>query len=152
MLHLYCKFAEAIEEVVMITNCISYRQDVLAFALEQYGTEPEYLWSSAPAYAVLRHRNGKWYGIVMDVPREKLGLSGQGCVDVLNVKCEPELIGAFRQRDGFLPAYHMNRSHWLTVLLDGTGDRETSVSLLDMSYDLIEKGTKKRGRLRREPK
>lgn len=131
---------------------LTYRQDVLAFALEQYGTEPEYLWSSAPEYAVLRHRNGKWYGVVMDVPRERLGLSGQGCVDVLNVKCEPELIGAFRQRDGFLPAYHMNRSHWLTVLLDGTVDRETIVSLLDMSYDLIEKRTKKRGRLRRDLK
>ena len=113
---------------------LTYRQDVLTFASEQYGTEPECLWASCPEYAVLRHRNGKWYGVVMDVLREKLGLSGKGCVDVLNVKCEPELIGAFRQRDGFLPAYHMNRSHWLTVLLDGT------------------KGTKKRGRPRREPK
>ena len=123
-----------------------YRQDVLTFASEQYGTEPEFLWASYPDYAVLRHRNGKWYGVVMDVPREKLGLSGQGCVDVLNVKCEPDMIGAFRQRDGFLPAYHMNRSHWLTV------DRETIVSLLDMSYDLIEKGTKKQGRPHRNPK
>ena len=131
---------------------VSYRQNVLNFASEQYGTEPEFLWASYPDYAVLRHRNGKWYGVVMDVPREKLGLSGQGGVDVLNVKYEPDMIGAFRQRDGFLPAYHMNRGHWLTVLLDGTVDRETIVSLLDMSYDLIEKGTKKRGRLRREPK
>ena len=131
---------------------VSYRQDVLTFASEQYSTEPEFLWISYPSYAVLRHRNGKWYGVVMDVPREKLGLSGQGCVDVLNVKCEPELIGAFRQRDGFLPTYHMNRSHWLTVLLDGTVDRETIVSLLDMSYDLIEKGTKKQGRPHRNPK
>ena len=131
---------------------LTYRQDVLAFALEQYGTEPEYLWSSAPEYAVLRHWNGKWYGVVMDVPRERLGLSGQGCVDILNVKCEPDVIGAFRQRDGFLQAYHMNRSHWLTVLLDGTVDRETIVSLLDMSYDLIEKGTKKQGRPHRNPK
>ena len=131
---------------------LTYRQDVLTFASEQYGTEPECLWASCPEYAVLRNRNGKWYGVVMDVLREKFGLSGKGCVDVLNVKCEPDLIGAFRQRDGFLPAYHMNRSHWLTVLLDGTVDRETIVSLLDMSYDLIEKRTKKRGRLRRDLK
>lgn len=133
-------------------SIVSYRQDVLTFASEQYGTEPEFLWASYPEYAVLRHRNGKWYGIVMDVPREKVGLSGKDCVDILVVKCAPDMIGAFRQRDGFLPAYHMNRSHWLTVLLDGTVDRETIVSLLDMSYDLIEKGTKKRGRPRREPK
>ena len=131
---------------------LTYRQDVLTFASEQYGTEPEFLWASYPDYAVLRHWNGKWYGVVMDVPRERLGLSGQGCVDILNVKCEPDVIGAFRQRDGFLPAYHMNRSHWLTVLLDGTVDRETIVSLLDMSYDLIEKGTKKQGRPHRNPK
>lgn len=133
-------------------SIVSYRQDVLTFASEQYGTEPEFLWASYPEYAVLRHRNGKWYGVVMDVPREKLGLSGKDCVDILVVKCAPDMIGAFRQRDGFLPAYHMNRSHWLTVLLDGTVDRETIISLLDMSCDLIEKGTKKRGRLRRDPK
>ncbi len=81
---------------------LTYRQDVLTFASEQYGTEPECLWASCPEYAVLRHRNGKWYGVVMDVLREKLGLSGQGCVDILNVKCEPDMIRAFRQRDGFL--------------------------------------------------
>lgn len=98
---------------------LTYRQDVLTFALEQYGTEPEFLWASYPDYAVLRHRNGKWYGIVMDVPREKLGLSGQGCVDVLNVKCEPDLIGAFRQRDGFFSGL----SHEPQSLADGAAGR-----------------------------
>lgn len=133
-------------------SIVSYREDVLTFASEQYGTEPEYLWSSAPEYAVLRHRNGMWYGIIMNVPQEKLGLSGKNWVDILNVKCEPDMIGSFRQRAGVLPAYHMNRTHWLTVLLDGSVDRETICLLLTMSYDLIERGTKKRKRLRRELK
>lgn len=122
---------------------ISYRQDVLDFAAKQYGTEPEYLWASAPDYAVLRHQNRKWYGLIMDVPREKLGLAGPERVDILNVKCDPHMIGSFRRRNGFLPAYHMNRSHWLTILLDGTADKETICSLLDMSYDLIGQGIKK---------
>lgn len=133
-------------------SIVSYREDVLTFALEQYGTEPEFLWASYPDYAVLRHRNGKWYGIIMNVPQEKLGLSGKDWVDILNVKCEPDMIGSFRQRAGVLPAYHMNRTHWLTVLLDGLVDRETICFLLTMSYDLIERGTKKRKRLRRELK
>lgn len=133
-------------------SIVSYRQDVLTFALEQYGTEPEFLWASYPDYAVLRHRNGKWYGIIMNVLQEKLGLSGKDWVDILNVKCEPDMIGSFRQRAGILPAYHMNRTHWLTVLLDGPVDRETICLLLTMSYDLIERGTKKRKRPCRELK
>lgn len=77
-------------------------------------------------------------------------MSGKGWVDILNVKCEPDMIGSFRQHAGVLPAYHMNRTHWLTVLLDGSVDRETICLLLTMSYDLIERGTKKRKRPRRE--
>lgn len=132
----------------MNTEVVSYRQDVLALAAEQYGIEPEYAWAAYPEYAVLRHPNGKWYGLIMDVPREKLGLAGQACVDILNVKCDPDMIGSFRQREGFLPAYHMNRTHWLTILLDGTVDKETIFSLLDMSYALISRGTRKRTKSR----
>ena len=128
---------------------ISYRQDILNFAAEQYGTEPEFLWASYPEYAVLRHRTGKWYAVIMDVPREKLGLPGSERVDILDVTCEADMIGSFRQREGFLPAYHMNKSRWLTILLDGTVDKETIFSLLDMSYDLIEQKTRKKGRVKR---
>ena len=33
----------------------SYRNDILKFTMEQYGTEPDYPWISLPNYAVLRH-------------------------------------------------------------------------------------------------
>ena len=128
---------------------ISYRQDILKYAAEQYGTEPEFLWASYPEYAVLRHRTGKWYAVIMDVPREKLGLPGSERVDILDVKCEADMIGSFRQRKGFLPAYHMNKSRWLTILLDGSVDKETIFFLLDMSYDLIEKEAERKGRAKR---
>ena len=58
---------------------VSYRQDVLSCASEQYGTEPEFLWASYPDYAVLRHRNGKWYGVVMDIAAGT-GVSGRGAL------------------------------------------------------------------------
>lgn len=124
----------------------SLREDVLKFALEQYGTEPDYPWMSLPRYAVLRHLdNQKWYGVVMDVPRRKLGLSGQETVDILNVKCDPVLGGCLRREKGFLPAYHMHRGNWLTVLLDGSVDRKKIMSLLEMSFDLTaSRRTKKR--------
>lgn len=113
------------------------RENVLRYARERFGSEPEYLWVKYPGYCVLRHTNNrKWYAAVMDVPRNKLGLSGDSTVDILNVKCDPILLGSFLGTSGFLPAYHMNKSNWVSVLLDGAVPDETIVNLLDISYDL----------------
>ncbi len=88
----------------------SYRNDILKYTLEKYETIPDYPWKFFPGYAVLRHKdNKKWYGIIMDVPKEKLGLSGQKAVDVLEIKCDPVMIGSLLTKGEFLPAYHMNR-------------------------------------------
>ena len=55
------------------------RQNVFDYAKKKYGTEPDYPWSDNAA--VLRHGdNGKWYGLVMEVRRDKLGLSGGGMI------------------------------------------------------------------------
>ena len=44
--------------------------------------------------------------------------------------------------NGFYPAYHMNKSNWITVALDGSADNEKIKFLLDMSFDLTSKKTK----------
>ena len=113
----------------------SLRSDVLRYAAEQYGTRPEHLWLSLPGYEVLRHEdNRKWYALFMDVPREKLGMEGGGIADVLEVKCDPVWGGTLRQEPGILPAYHMHRENWITVLLDGTVDCKQVFFLLDQSF------------------
>ena len=61
---------------------------------------------------VLRHTdNQKWYGLIIEVGRNKLGLPGDGEVDILNVKSDPMLIGSYRTQEGFFPAYHMNKEN-----------------------------------------
>lgn len=116
---------------------VSLRGEVLRFALQRWHTQPEYLWRTAPRYAVLRHSGSrKWYGLIMDVPRERLGLAGGGVVDILDVKCDPILSGSLRKSPGFLPAYHMHHDGWLTILLDGTVELEMVCSLLCASYEL----------------
>ncbi|MCR5306092.1 MAG: MmcQ/YjbR family DNA-binding protein [Oscillospiraceae bacterium] len=113
----------------------SLRHAVLAFAAETWGTAPEYLWASTPDAAVLRHReNRKWYAILMRVGRERLGLSGSGQTDVLNVKCDPLMTGSLQLRPGILPAYHMNKQSWISILLDGTVPLTEIDGLLRMSY------------------
>ncbi|MDE7310934.1 MAG: MmcQ/YjbR family DNA-binding protein [Eubacterium sp.] len=88
-----------------------------------------------PGYAVLRHGDTrKWYALIMDVPKGRLGLSGNGSIDILNVKCDPVLSGSLRMEKGFLPAYHMHRENWITILLDGTVEKEKIFPLLEMSF------------------
>ena len=112
------------------------RQRLFDYAKEKYGVEPDYPFSTAPTYPVLRHADTrKWFAIFMDVPRARLGLAGDGSVDVVNVKCDA-MAGALRRTPGILPAYHMNREKWVTVLLDGTVPAEEICPLLDLSYSL----------------
>ena len=66
-----------------------------------FGVEPEYPWPDEPGYAVLRHPdNRKWFAVVMDVPRDKLGLSGTDALTVVNLKGDPLLIGMLHSRPG----------------------------------------------------
>lgn len=116
------------------------REELLRYAAESYGTEPEYPWADDPEAAVLRHSLGrKWYGLVMRLPRRTLGLPGEGKIDVLNLKLDPALVYILREQAGYLPAYHMNKKHWLTVRLDGSVPPGRVKDLLDQSYDLTKK-------------
>ena len=121
------------------------KEELTAYILTQYGVEPDYPWVSEPEFAVFRHReNRKWFALLMNVGRDRLGLNGDGIVDVVNVKCDPLMLGSARMNEGVLPGYHMNRGHWLSVLLDGTADSETVTALVDMSYALTRPKPKKK--------
>lgn len=113
------------------------RSAVLRWAKQHHGTEPEALWARYPGHVVLRHaENAKWYAIMMNISRSTLGLEGMGMVDILNVKCDPLLAGTLRSQSGILPAYHMNKEKWLTIVLDGSVPREEILDLLEMSFCL----------------
>lgn len=113
------------------------RAQVFAYVQEKYQTAEEYPWQKYPNYAVLRHKdNSKWYGIILNVPRDKLGLDGNGDIDVLDVKCDPALIEHLSQSPGFITAYHMNKDHWIGILLDGTLASEEVTKLIDKSFEL----------------
>ncbi len=111
--------------------------EILAYVKKEYGTIPDNPWKKYPENKVLRHKdNNKWYGLLMPVEKRKLGLSGTGDVDIINLKCDPMLAEILRQQDGILPAYHMNHTKWISILLDGSVDMDTILNQIDMSYQL----------------
>ena len=113
------------------------REELEAYILNHYAAQPDYPWADTPRAAVFRHAgNRKWFALVMEVPRDKLGLAGTEKLDIVNFKCNPILIASLRGEPGIFLAYHMNKSSWITAALDGSVPAETIELLLDVSYEL----------------
>ena len=56
----------------------------------------------------------------------------------MNLKCDPEDAQALRvQYQAIIPGYHMNKTHWLSLIMDGTLPDELVCELIDHSYDLV---------------
>ena len=78
---------------------------------------------------------GQGTGLLPVLCRQNRGdLPGQQPVDIVNLKCDPLLIGSLRMEPGFYPAYHMNKDNWITAALDGSAPDDTIRMLLEMSY------------------
>ena len=94
------------------------KQQFLEYCLHTYGTSPDYPFDEDFETAVLRHAdNRKWYALVMKVSRRKFGFESDEVIDVVNLKLPTEMFGSFVASDGVYPAYHMNKLHWISVLL-----------------------------------
>ncbi len=124
------------------------REQLERYILETYPAEDDRPWLEYPMHQVFRHSaNKKWFALAMTITRDKLGLDGDGFIDAVNLKADPLLIDAMVLEPGFFPAYHMNKTHWLTAALDGSADDEKLKFLIDMSYDLTKpKGPKAKGK------
>lgn len=113
------------------------RQAFEAYITETYGVAADHPWMRYPSFSVFRHgENQKWFAVVMTIPKAKLEDNTDGTIDVINLKCAPEILYTFLQEPGIYPAYHMNRSHWVTVALDGRVNTDTLAFLLGVSFDL----------------
>ena len=117
------------------------KDELIQYVGERYSTDAEYPW--ADENYIFRHReNRKWFAVGMCVSYRKLGIDRDGPVDIVDVKCGPILMGAYRGQPGILPGYHMNKEHWITILLDGSAEESMIKELLELSYDLTNRKSK----------
>ena len=95
-------------------------RELLETIRERWGEKLEFLWEDSPECAILRRTDtGKWYAVMMRVPRRKFGLPEDAVSEfiLLRVPCGEE--DAIRADRRFLPAYHMNKRTWFSIQLDG---------------------------------
>lgn len=109
--------------------------DIASYALENFGSELEFLWDTSPKAAVLRHKaSQKWYAIFMKISARRLGICSDKEVEIINLKMEPEDIRRIIDNAKFFPAYHMNKKHWITACLSKIDNMTEILPLLSASY------------------
>lgn len=110
----------------------------------RYGDEPEFLWEKYSGYGVFRNKSSqKWYAAILNIDKSKLVDGENGEVEVLNVKLGSEHVPQYLQKAGFYTAYHMDKKHWVSILLDGSVTDEELLACLHASYALTEKKERK---------
>ncbi len=105
------------------------------YIFDKYGVIGEHPWAKYPEYEVFRHSdNRKWFAVFMRIDISKLGILENRKVNVVNLKIRNEVLDLIWQENGIFPAYHMNKEHWISVLLDGSVSNEIIETLLDASH------------------
>jgi predicted DNA-binding protein (MmcQ/YjbR family) len=117
------------------------RENIINFALSLEGAMADKPFPEDFDTTVLRHAGtGKWFGIIMHISGNKVGLSPDIKVDVMNVKCKPEDTFTAREiSSGILPAYHMNKKHWNQINLFGVLPDGLVQHLIRHSYSEVVK-------------
>ena len=114
---------------------------IFEFAKKKFDSKPEYLWRKFPDVAILRNnKNKKWYAVIMKVAKRKLGIDEIGDTQIINLKLDPIMISSLISKEGFYPAYHMNKEHWVSIDLNNKkliGDEV--LSLIQLSFEIVNK-------------
>ena len=91
------------------------------------------------ALGFMVEEKGKWYGLMMQVPLEKLGVASKADALILNVKIHPEDKERLIATDGIFEAYHMNKKHWISIALNVCSDDALVKECIYTSYKCVAK-------------
>ena len=85
------------------------------------------------------NEKNKWYALLSDVEYNKLNKNTDITIKVkiLNVKYPTDRILEIIDNKNIFPAYHMNKKHWISIVLDKNIKLETIKELIDISYSLV---------------
>ena len=102
-----------------------------------FSAVPDYPWDDSPDAGVFRCKNDKWFALVMKIKYRQIGLTGDEEVFVVNLKAPPDKIPSIVDHKSVFPAWHMNKKHWITVLLTAATTFDHLCELTEQSYTLV---------------
>lgn len=128
----------------IITKCTSKEvfknnqsKEIIEYVKQKYGDELEYLWKKFDDNAIWRNKqNDKWYGVMLIISKEKLGLDEEETAEIIDLRYQKEEIEKIVDNKKIFSGYHMNKKSWITIKLDNSLDTKTIFDLIDNSYNL----------------
>lgn len=113
---------------------------IIEFVRNCYGDEPEFLWKKSPDNAIWRRNdNKKWYGAILTVAGNKVGLETEKPVEIIDLRMNPADAEAILSRENYYPGWHMNKKSWYTLVLDGSVSDDEIKERIKESYALAKK-------------
>ena len=110
-------------------------KEIINYIKDKYNNELEFLWEKFDNNAIVRRiDNKKWYGLFGIISLDKLGIDSHKEVEILNVRCD-NIENVVDNKTIFL-GYHMNKKHWITIILNNNMSTKDIINLLDKSYNL----------------
>ena len=101
----------------------------------KYNNELEFLWEKYPQNAIVRRKdNAKWYALFLTIPKQKLGFDDKNVCEIINLKAND--IDKIVDNKSVFPGYHMNKKHWITIILDNKVPLDFIKNKIDKSYIL----------------
>ena len=68
------------------------RKEFEELVFDRYNVRADYPFEDDLMTGVFRHENGKWFALAMNIGKRKIGHKGDSKLDVVNLKCAPEVI------------------------------------------------------------
>lgn len=118
----------------------SQAKEVIEYIRQKYANELEFLWEKFPDNAIWRRTdNEKWYGVILTVSKNKLGIKSDETVEIIDLRIQPEQMTELIDNENYFPGWHMNKKNWYTIILDGSVPTEELCHRIDESYILAKK-------------
>lgn len=113
--------------------------EIIDYCNNKYGGNHVNPFKKHPDILAFVNEKNKWYALFLDVDYSKLNINTDITtkVKILNVKYPTDKILEIIDNKNIYPAYHMNKKHWISIVLDKNIKLETIKELIDISYSLI---------------
>lgn len=132
---------EEVKDVLKKILCLErvIYEDVLHYVKDQYNSTTVKPFKSNPNIKALVTPKDKWYALFLDVEYNKLQKDSlvDSKVKIINLKHISSKISTIIDNRNIFPSYHMNKNHWISVVLDNNIDIEYVKELIELSYNLV---------------
>lgn len=121
------------------------KAEIEAYILSNFEVVNDHSFEGDPTVTIFRRLdNNQRFAATKNVGSRSVNVERAGRIDILNLCVSPRLVATLREREGFRPAWRMNRNKWVTILLDGTVPDDEIRTYIEEAYKNVGKKGGKR--------